>query len=420
MSRLILLALGLSLTIASPASAQWTDYLVADLRSPQILVDGDRAVAGRLNSVVVTDDAGATTTQLVPAWGSNAEWRTRGLVYDGEFYLYGNSGRNSFVRTNGSVTTWEIVPGLVKGNDNGTDYSHGLSTLLSTADQLWIRTFPTPDDPYGRIFTSPDGATWTDITQAQNYGDYAFRGDDLFARAGDQLMRSTDDGATWTLAQQMDLSTVPDHGDVLIAADRLYTLVAGSPDRTLYASSDDGQTWSAVRTRSGIERVMELDGLLILQWASYDGGLHTEIGVSDDGGATWTDIVTPLYGAVDLDGGYVYVASDQFPNRKVIRAPLSAFQGGTASQAAPTARVSLAAFPSPTAGPVTLAVSLEAPADADLRVYDALGREVAVVLTGRQPGGETRAVLPALPPGAYVARVTANGAHVSRPFVVVR
>ena len=78
--------------------------------------------------------------------------------------------------------------------------------------------------------------------------------------------------------------------------------------------------------------------------------------------------------------------------------------------------------PNPTAGPLALTVTLEAPATVRLGVFDALGREVARLGGGAWPAGEhpVRLDTGALAPGVYAVRLVADGRTSTRRFVVVR
>ncbi len=89
----------------------------------------------------------------------------------------------------------------------------------------------------------------------------------------------------------------------------------------------------------------------------------------------------------------------------------------TAPPAAPVASVLEAAAPNPFTGSTRLAYTLARAGVVRLAVYDALGREVAVVTEGYRTQGRHEAALAGagLAPGVYVARLeTAHGASVAR------
>ncbi|MEM0964434.1 MAG: T9SS type A sorting domain-containing protein, partial [Bacteroidota bacterium] len=78
--------------------------------------------------------------------------------------------------------------------------------------------------------------------------------------------------------------------------------------------------------------------------------------------------------------------------------------------------------PNPASGPVALSYSLSAPGTVRLSVYDALGREVAVVASAERSAGRhtERLDTSLLAPGVYVARLSALGGTRTRRLTIVR
>ena len=91
-----------------------------------------------------------------------------------------------------------------------------------------------------------------------------------------------------------------------------------------------------------------------------------------------------------------------------------AFNGllSTASEPEASARLAVAAAPNPTAGDATVTFEVPEAADVRVSVFDALGREVAVLAEGARGPGRHRVGLGggALAAGPYVVRVVARGA----------
>ncbi len=97
--------------------------------------------------------------------------------------------------------------------------------------------------------------------------------------------------------------------------------------------------------------------------------------------------------------------------------------GSTAAEPPPVASAALRLAPNPTAGDAHLLVTLAAPSDLAVAVYDVLGRVVARVDAGRLAGGDHRIALPVagLPAGLYAVRATADGRTVAaEPLTVAR
>jgi photosystem II stability/assembly factor-like uncharacterized protein len=103
----------------------------------------------------------------------------------------------------------------------------------------------------------------------------------LIASTQQGVMGSTDEGETW---RQLDPSpnvrfTWPEPGT-------LYRIDPGGPVKF---SADAGQTWEDRGTTGGEPQAMFADGADHLLVALIDGTIKE----SDDGGRTWTDLVTP-------------------------------------------------------------------------------------------------------------------------------
>lgn len=113
------------------------------------------------------------------------------------------------------------------------------------------------------------------------------------------------------------------------------------------------------------------------------------------------------------------VGTSQTGSAFVYRPLGTAVAGGLAPEGSlPT----MTAAPVPARGQVTLSYALDRPGPARMAVYDALGREVALVVGGDLPAGRGEATLDVarLAPGVYVARLDAGGASAVARLVVVR
>ena len=78
--------------------------------------------------------------------------------------------------------------------------------------------------------------------------------------------------------------------------------------------------------------------------------------------------------------------------------------------------------PNPTRGQSTVAFDLPQPTAARIAVYDALGREVAVLLDAHRPAGTHTVPLPAdaFPSGLYLLRLDAGDGHLTRSVTIAR
>jgi hypothetical protein len=98
-------------------------------------------------------------------------------------------------------------------------------------------------------------------------------------------------------------------------------------------------------------------------------------------------------------------------------APAEALPGSPSSAAATTPGV----YPNPAATAATVVLRLDRPTMVDLRVYDALGREVYRVREQAAVGTHSAALdVSALPPGSYLVVAEAEGRRTTSPLVVAR
>ena len=121
-----------------------------------------------------------------------------------------------------------------------------------------------------------------------------------------------------------------------------------------------------------------------------------------------------VFGSVQ--GGATEAEMGQF-----LRALAEAFGQATSAEGGAAAGLAVRVWPNPSAGRSHVAFGLAAAADVRVSVYDALGREVAVLAEGpRGPGRHTVALDgSALAPGVYAVRVSGPEAHAAR-FTVAR
>ena len=291
----------------------------------------------------------------------------------------------------------------------------------------------------GAAYSTDDGATWTAVEidpgttsfgQALAFdslpdGPHAGR---VVAACMNGLAYSDDGGASWVLSDTWEpfayrvisLARLPLSAAVFPG--RLYagmydTVSAGS----LYASDDDGETWSRVYDFGNNM------GAPIVRWAGGQrlfavlSGRPGAVWGSEDAGVTWEEL-TSLEEAIEA-GGQVTVGDIEVgPEGRLWAAvqtpgPSLEFKGvyrtvepvavSAEPAASPIAAFALeAAYPNPASGLVTVPLILAEPSAVSVAVYDVLGRRVAVLADGRYEAGRHRAELDAsgLGSGTYLVR----------------
>ena len=127
-------------------------------------------------------------------------------------------------------------------------------------------------------------------------------------------------------------------------------------------------------------------------------------------------VVGGFRGAIDLDGDGTDdldgIDSDGFVAR-LVGVPVAA-------EAAPAAGLALSVAPNPSAGRAAVRLELDAPGEAAVTVFDALGRRVAALHRGPLGAGDHAWALPALAPGLYVVRAATSEGGAVRPLSIVR
>lgn len=114
---------------------------------------------------------------------------------------------------------------------------------------------------------------------------------------------------------------------------------------------------------------------------------------------------------------YVTTTSDHIP--VYAQFDFGQTTGADEDASAPRPFALRAPFPNPFRSATTLTYSLPAATDVRLEVFDALGRRVAMVEEGSRSAGTHEAVFEAeaLPPGLYIARLSADGQRATRRLV---
>ncbi|HYG68334.1 MAG TPA: T9SS type A sorting domain-containing protein, partial [Anaeromyxobacteraceae bacterium] len=137
-----------------------------------------------------------------------------------------------------------------------------------------------------------------------------------------------------------------------------------------------------------------------------------DMGTLEDAGA-----VNAIYGR----SGGLAANGNQLWNQDAA-SPIAEPTASASSGAVPEALALLPATPNPARGQATLRFTQPEAGHVRLAVYDAIGREVAVLVDGSVEAGVHEAALDggALPAGVYVVRMTAGGRALTQRVTVIR
>ena len=334
--------------------------------------------------------------------------------------------------------------GLVAcGNDEAPDGPGvGYAPLVSTDDGATWRVlgqFPSGADGDGTRLGSEANAL-VELARAAPGG-----GPRLVAGVYNGIAVSDDGGATWRRSALWGPFRWYVNGFVQAEPGSPAALGTASPAQalgdTLFASARDfqsghpvvlastnGQAW-AVRHEFEVfaDPVLALgpDGAL---WVGATqratARFPTVLWRSADGGRTWAptqsgyDAYQGVSALVSGRDGRMYLAGGSGVWRTRASVVLVS-EAPEAAEAPPG--VSLTVHPNPSSGRVSVSLTLSGPSRAKVVVYDALGREVAVLLDGPLGGGAHTVAFDgvSLPGGVYVVRaaVTPEGGTAARALV---
>jgi hypothetical protein len=238
--------------------------------------------------------------------GTNRMNVAAGLAKNGDLLVMASGWPNIPVKGEqkaAGVESQPLYPWLSRSSDGGRTWAIDRETLRHT-------TLPgcTPFIPYGDIQADADGSLTAALYCRQMTGDAA--GDN-----GVYLIRSMDDGRTWTAPIALapkghnETAILPVGNGHWIAVSRTSRIPTETHGMDLYRSSDAGQTWAwqsiITMERQIPAHLMRLaDGRILLTYSSRClgmFGLHARI--SRDDGRTWSRPVAILH-YEDRDSGY--------------------------------------------------------------------------------------------------------------------
>jgi hypothetical protein len=232
-----------------------------------------------------------------------------GLAANGDLLVLTSGWSNRWPpgvpRTRGSFRYEVLGPWLSRSPDGGRSWwvSRAAFPQTTPAGQ--------PAVPFGDLQRAHDGdlcvAVYSPQGPWEKYEERQFRS---------WLYRSRDDGRTWgepvVLGAEANETTPLHLGDGRwLACARIGSGVEKRDRLQLWASTDDGRTWTYRRMMTGYQRVNGhlarlRDGRVLLTYgdrASAHGRKGLEAMLSPDGGETWTEPVR-LIDWNGLDGGY--------------------------------------------------------------------------------------------------------------------
>lgn len=322
--------------------------------------------------------------------------------------------------------------GVYKSTNNGTTWTQP-DTSLPRDDAEAIVVAPSGHIFVGSggIFRSTNqGASWDSVnsglTDRMVWSLATDASGDIFAGTDGGLFKSTDDGQSWSHLTG-GFPSAPRVSTLLVSGKGW--IYAGTDTSGLYRSTDDGSSWT--RINAGLTdhsmRALAIASSGQLFAATNDSGVYT----SKDDGDTWTQINGGLTNSsswtsndfvwcltVSSDG-YVFVGDYQSGVFRSIQTITNVRQ--TTNSAAELFQLRQN-YPNPFNPSTVISYQLASPNYVTLKVYDVLGREVSILVAGRQSAGSHSVTFNAamLPSGVYFYRLQAGAYAETKKLTLLR
>ncbi len=409
------------------------------------VVDQNTAwVAGGVNvPAVFRTTNGGTTWQTVPTTGVSLDqfcvWAVdANTAYVGNGGAAGGAGGNaSFYKTTDAGTTWTTVgsTGGSGGFFNGIVFSKTMPTfgIAQSDPPAGVGT------PYYVSVTTDGGATWnvtnppgvSGAASAQNsiiVIDNLFYGFGLNAGASRAYLTSNG-GANWYIGTLTGVAGGFVSG-LAFSSNKLLGLGAASASLPSIArTTDGGLTWATVNVGTaftGYCTIKWIDGTNTC-YISANGGASGVVKKSTDGGVTWTTMTTSgltgithmefkrvgtnVYGYAATGNGAILklvdVVTDVTPINSLVPADYTLEQN----------------YPNPFNPSTTINFSIPRASDVSMKVYDALGKEVATLVNEFKNAGNysVNFVAPSnLTSGVYYYTISADNFTSTKKLMLVK
>ena len=323
----------------------------------------------------------------------------------------------------GNIYAGTAGTGIFRSTDNGTtwvpaDSSHNWVSALTIDNigDIFAGCMP------GGIYLSTDrGVSWqardSGLTSMWVYALAASRNGSVFAGTANGVCRSTDNGTHWTSIN----AGMGDSSINCLNVDESSHVLCGTQN-ALYLSTNNGDTW----TKTDLPTNQVTSIVTIPNGGIFVGTFQEGVYHSTNYGATWTQMnggfLYPSLVSLALDStGHLLVGS---MGSEVYRSVNSVTSVHRPESPKPQACILYQNYPNPF-NPTTV-ISFELPAESlvSMRVYDLLGREIAVLMHEKKQAGSFQLVFDAskyrLSTGIYILVLKAGENQLVRKMILVK
>jgi hypothetical protein len=315
--------------------------------------------------------------------------------------------------TQGTNLFASAVGGVFRSTDNGATWTfsdsrltnRSVSALLVSGTSIFAGTLGY-EGGGGVFLSTDDGTSWSAINSGLTSGvihSLVTNGSSLFAGTTDGVFRSTDNGSNWTKP-----SAIPFPSGIECLALCGTDLYAGTHGSGVFLSVDDGMSWTQVNngmTNHSLHALMSNGTIL---FAATEGGIF----LSANKGTSWTSVSTGLKDtyicSLDISNNTLFAGTS---GNGVWRRPLSEMTSVDRVTTDLPAKFSLGQnYPNPFNPVTTISIGLPCRTFVQLKIFDALGRQVSVLLSEQLTAGTHARQWNAagLPSGVYFYRIQAG------------
>ncbi len=340
------------------------------------------------------------------------------LSYESLFFT---SAQNGWVAGEGGI--------LAKTTDGGSSWNSQTSQVFGRIKSIYFNNANTgwlcSDNGGGIARTTNGGETWVKSTISNLSGASLYKiivpdGKTGYAQGdGQSIFKTIDSGATWT--RLTNITTAAS----MSVLDTNTIFVSTSTD-SVYKSTNGGAAWSPVaknniyRTMQYIHFMNENDGYGI-GW----GSTANLVSRTRDGGKTWVSEKAP-----NGEGDFVHIFVIDSSNAWISsgdgiilgKTPSIATSITARDDQTPSTFFLSQNYPNPFNPSTTIRYQVREAGMVSLRVYDAIGREVAMLVNGRAEAGSYAVSFSGaeLPSGMYLYRLQSSAGTEVRKMLLMK
>ncbi len=361
--------------------------------------------------------AAAENGHLFRAAGTGDDW-----LFD---WLFGTTPVTDLaIGRSGMIFAGTRGAGVYRSTDDGVTWqqmNNGLTTVsvssvaIDTSGAVYV-------GGYGSIFKTTDsGANWVRAAQGitdTRVNSIASAADNtLFAGTSPAgVFRSTDSGTSWSQVNNGLANT----NVTSIASMSNGDIFAGTSGSGVYRSTDNGDSWSPTDATLSLDSVTSL----VVNTVGKLFAATTSAGVfcSADNGATWSRIDSTESSVQTLafdNSGYLLGGTNGAGVLKSVEPTLT---GIHSVRSVPAEFFLEQNYPNPFNPTTTISYQLPVGGLVEVKIYDALGREIAALVDTRQAAGNHEVTFNAtgLSSGMYICRLIFSGHAITRKLMLLK